>query len=466
MARRLLDLNGRAVTVSPLEPPGAGERHIALMNIAVTDETTGRAPLSPLSAKLAQPLPVVSVRIVGDGLVGVAGKAAQAFSPALATNATVSIDISAPHFTTRHLDVPFACSLRTLMAPAGAALTLDSAAGLIAGSRLLISTPDGLPAEIGTVSVLGPGVNEVTLENVPSAVYPVGSLVQPLPPDAALELHHEPVLIAGRVLKRSGATLAPLANATVRVSKLWRQVPLAGSAAPPEPPMVGLPPPPSPWPAPIAPIFPPLYGDFAAGTLLEVEDRPVDAGMSAKTLLDDNAAGMMELRLSDAVGLAVGDVLAIDADDTGTREILDVAAIALSATAADWARVTFHNPLALAHRAGRIVRRLAPIAPAVTRILNYDGVAGDGALLFDTTAIAGTHQVRVTDAGPPIRHSYHQLAILAAVTDADGFYRLPPLTRAGKIEIAAKDSGSAATGAVELVPDYSVSETQRDVTVS
>jgi hypothetical protein len=221
-----------------------------------------------------------------------------------------------------------------------------------------------------------------------------------------------------------------------------------------------------PWDPPIAAIRPPCYADVTTAASVEFEDRPIDAAMSAKTLLDDVPVGATEIRLFDAVNLNVNDVLAIDADDDGRREIFDVVAIELSCTPADWATVTISQPLALSHVAGRMVRRLGAAAAGAPVALNYPAFAGDAALLFDTTGIAGGHQVRVVDPGPPIVHSYHRLDILATTSDANGFYRLPPLSRAGKVEVAAKDSGSAAHNEIELVPDYTVTVNPLDVLVS
>jgi hypothetical protein len=112
------------------------------------------------------------------------------------------------------------------------------------------------------------------------------------------------------------------------------------------------------------------------------------------------------------------------------------------------------------------VRRLSAVAPFLTHALNYDGVTADSVIFFDATGFTGAHQVRIVDGGPPVRRAYHRLTAFITTSDADGFYRLPPLTRVGKIELAAKDSGSPAKGSVELVPDYTLPETQRDLTVS
>jgi len=84
-------------------------------------------------------------------------------------------------------------------------------------------------------------------------------------------------------------------------------------------------------------------------------------------------------------------------------------------------------------------------------------------LLFDTTAVTGSHQVRLVDG---TRHAFHRVSIYSATSDAQGYYRLPPITRAGKIELTAKDSGSAAHVEAEIVPDYSLDPSRQDLTVS
>ena len=468
MARRTVLVDDTWITISPLEAPVAGDRECALLRIALLDETTGRAPASGVTASLTRPsAAVASVRVVDEALVGVAGRPSPAFLPLLATTGQIDLDIEATRFTRRQLSVSFACGLRTLTAVANAdVLTLDSSANLLVGQRLLICTADGARVEYGTIRALGPGANEVTLERAVNSPYPADGLLQPLPADQSVELHREPIIITGRILKKSGAKNLPLAGADVRVSKIWRQVPPAGTIVDPEPPVAGGVPPPPPWDPPIAALWPPSCADITTSASLEVEDRPIDAAMSPKTLMDDVAAGSVELRLSDGLGLTVNDVIAVDADDGGRREIVEVTGISLAGTANDWSWVSVSHPLALNHSRGRVIRRLQPTAPAIVRMLNYAVARGDQGVLFDTTGIAGSHQVRLVDAGPPSICSFHRISMLTAVSDAQGFYRLPPLTRAGKIEISAKDSGSAASNSVEFVPDYDVEENHVDIVVS
>jgi hypothetical protein len=221
-----------------------------------------------------------------------------------------------------------------------------------------------------------------------------------------------------------------------------------------------------PWDPPIAALSPPAYANIPKAGTLVIEDRAVDAAVSAKALLDDVVPGAASMRLADAAGLAAGDVIAVDADDAGRREIHEVDTIAPSGAATDWARITIRQPLALAHTHGRLVRRLkAPAAPTAIA-LNYAVAAGDEAVLFDASGITGTHQVCLIDPGPPVVHAFQRIDILTATSDADGFYRLPPLSRAGKIEIFAQDSNTPANGQAELVPDYASSENRVDIVVS
>ena len=157
MARRVIDVDGAPVTVSPLEPPSAGGRRAAILTVTVTDETSGRAPLAPVWADLSTSLPSASIRMVDAGMVGVEGKPAELFSPTLAASQTISLDIGAPRFATRHLEVTLQSSLRSLTGPSGAVLSLNSAAGLTVGMRLLLGTPDSTGVELATIAASGAG---------------------------------------------------------------------------------------------------------------------------------------------------------------------------------------------------------------------------------------------------------------------------------------------------------------------
>jgi hypothetical protein len=466
MSRYDVRVGDATIAVSPIEPPAAIDRACELMRVALVDETTGAPPLGAVTARLTAPAARASVRVAHPGLIGVAGRPGAAFASRLATNGWVEIDIAAPRYAPRRLSVVFACKLRRLASSAaGAALTLDSSAGVEPGQRILVGRVDGTLAEIGLVATVGPGAGQVTLRQALGFPYPAGSPVQPLPADQEIELRRRRVSVVGRILLRAGAATAPLAGARVRVSKLWRRIPPAGVVAPPDPPDPGAPAPAPPWDAPIAGLSPPAYVDLAAGAI-ELEDRAVDAGVTAKALLDDVPAGARRLRLSSATGLGAADIVAVEADDDARREILEIRAIVPAGGPADWAQVTLTHPLAFTHGRGRLVRRLAPPAAVVSRALNYGVAGGDEAVLFDATGLAGRRQVRLIDPGPPLAQSFHTIDVLAATSDADGFYRMPPIARAGKIEIFAQDAGSAAHAAVEVVLDYDQPEHRVDVTVS
>ena len=465
--RRTVDVQGSAVVISPLGPPPVPERSSAIMAVTVRDELTRRAPRARLTARLTRPSAAEAmVRIVEDSLIGVAGRPARAFTPSIATLGRVELEVRAQRYITRRLAVEFSCSRRTVASPSGNAIvTLNSSLGLQATQRLLIGTDDGARAEFAVIAALGPLANQVTLVVPLTSPFPAGATVQPLPPEQTLEMHRAAVSIQGRILKKTGTAITPLANADVSVSKLWRTPPGAGAAGTPETPVPGGPVPAAPWAAPIAALWPPLYADMPVGTALDVEDRPADAAMSVKTLLDDVPEGASELRVSDALNLLPNDVLAVDADDPSRQEIVIALQVNLSAAAADWARVRINQPLALLHRRGATVRRLQAAVPSFSTTLNYAAVAGDEVLLFDTTGFAGRHQICLRPPGPPAAAAFQQLIPLLVRSDAQGFYRLPPISRAGKIELYARDSGSSASSAVEFIPDYDQHENQVDVIV-
>ncbi|MBR0820212.1 hypothetical protein [Bradyrhizobium liaoningense] len=468
MARRKVQVQDRMLTVSMLEPPPVGHRPCALLQVTLLDELTGRPPLSSFTARLMTPPAAdASIRVVHEGLLGVAGRPERAFAPQLATIGVIELEIEAARFARRRLAVRFACARRALASAAtSAVITLNSNAGLEPGQRLLLGSLDGSRAEFGVIAAIGPGANQVTLQQAVNFPYPAGSPVQPLPADQLLALRRKPVTIVGRVLKRTGAVTAPLAGATVRVSKIWRQIPPAGTTVDPELPVPGGPAPAGPWDVPIAALWPAAYADIPGTGSIRIEDRSVDGATSPKTLLDDVAAGSTALRLSNAVGLGVTDVIAVDADDAGRREVFAIRSITPSGSASDWSRVVVNQPLAFDHKRNRLVRRLLGPAAGAPVALNYAVARGDEAVLFDASGTTGSHQVRVFDPGPPLVQSFHRIDVLATTTDADGLYRLPPITRAGKIELLAKDSSSPASKAIEFVPDYAMFENRVDVTVS
>lgn len=471
MTRRLIELDGVLEAISPLEAPAAGNRICALLRVNLVDETTGRAPRAAVFARITHPLNAgVSVRVIDSGLIGVSGRPNQAFPTLLGTFGRLDLEIGAPRFLTHRLSVRFACAVRALTAgSAGNVLSLSSSANLVVAQRVLLSTADNTRVEFGVIAVLGPGANQITLASAPTSPFASGSSVQPLPADQRIDLHRESVSIVGRISQRTGSTFTPLANADVLISKVWRQAPVAGVVVNPEPPVAGGPIPGSPWPAPIASIHPPGYGAFASFTDVQVEDRGVNGVMAAKVLLDDVPPGATELRLSNGtnVGTGLGSVLAINADNADRRELVIVNQITAPGALTDWVRVRISQPLALLHRRGAIVRRLQSVAVDPTPPqLNYAAIRGDTTLLLNMNSIVGAHQIRLVDPGPPIAGTFHTLAAYATKTDAQGFYRLPALSRAGKIELFAQDSTATLSASVEFVPDYEQPENQLDVIVT
>ena len=141
MARRNVQVRDRMLTVSMLEPPAVGHRPCALLHVTLTDELTGRPPLASFTTRLTKPSTNdASIRVVHEGLLGVAGRPERAFAPQLAATGVIELEIDAARFARRRLAVRFACARRTLANAATAAIvTLNSNANLLPGQRLLFA---------------------------------------------------------------------------------------------------------------------------------------------------------------------------------------------------------------------------------------------------------------------------------------------------------------------------------------
>ena len=91
-----------------------------------------------------------------------------------------------------------------------------------------------------------------------------------------------------------------------------------------------------------------------------------------------------------------------------------------------------------------IVRKLGVPAAAAVVPLDDAALENDPTLLLATAALADQQQIALADPADPASLAHHHLVRYAARSDADGYFRLPPLSRS--------DSGdhrrvSAAAGA-------------------
>ena len=120
MTRVTLQVDGRALTVVPDDPPFDAMRLRALFRARAVDEITGRAPRVPLALVASHPR--VAPRVSDGGLVGLVGRPWEVLAPLLAPSARVELALSAPRFVGRRIAADLAATQRHLVAtaPAGA----------------------------------------------------------------------------------------------------------------------------------------------------------------------------------------------------------------------------------------------------------------------------------------------------------------------------------------------------------
>jgi hypothetical protein len=171
-------------------------------------------------------------------------------------------------------------------------------------------------------------------------------------------------------------------------------------------------------------------------------------------------AGATSLRVSNAQGVAAGTLFAVDAGDPDRLEYAEVVSVAAASTPDQPATVTVTPPLAGGHRTGAVVQRMTAGAAGASRALTREALPGDGVLfLANLAGLATGDTVRVAGGGGANEH--HRVRLFDVVTDAAGYYRLPPLGRVAQLNVRAQ-SGAIAPVTLELRPDYTQASQRLD----
>jgi len=242
----------------------------------------------------------------------------------------------------------------------------------------------------------------------------------------------------------------PLAGAQISVTGIWRTPPPANVVVAPDPPN-------------LVALQPPLYVDRAALTQsLAPRDLP-PVTSNDKALMDDVAASANPIRLSNRLGLAVGNILLIDAEQPDLAEFIAIKSLPTTAPADQPTAVTLDHPLIFSHRREAVVRQVNPQAPGASRNITVDALAGDSCLFLSAlNGLSGAAAVEIT--GPPGPDEYHKLTQFTVTSDADGYYRFPPLSRVAQLEIHAEKIIGAQTfqATTTFRPDYQQRDNRLD----
>jgi len=263
-----------------------------------------------------------------------------------------------------------------------------------------------------------------------------------------IDLHSEPVSVRGRVGLSTGTVIAPIAGAAVRVTGIWRTLP------------AGVLPPPSDPPTVVA-LRPPLYFDRAAAVGLVRQREMVPVVGDTRTLLEQARASTPTLRVSNSNGVAAGSILRVDSAPE-RWEFATVLSVVAGSTVDQPATVTLTYPLREEHAPGTDVIRVTPQAAGADIALGLDATEGDTCLLL--TSMAAIVSAAIVELhGGPSAVEYHHVSRFSTVSSAEGFYRLPPISRVAQIEIEVDDGVHAPLTQV-VAPDYALPENRVDFT--
>ena len=236
-------------------------------------------------------------------------------------------------------------------------------------------------------------------------------------PLGSVALHRIPISLAGRTVSR---TRTVRAGATVTLDGIWLTLAdLFSPAAAPN----------------LVTLASPLYADRGGGATVAQQNLTAAPATEAKQLLQPGNIGDAAVRLSDQQSLAIGDILALDAQNSARAEYLAIVGIADPGSSSDQpASAVLAFPLARPHRAGAVAIRMIPSVAGATNTLARPALSGDVTLYpASMNGLDATMTALVVSGGAA--DEYHAAGLVAATSDADGYLRLPPLHRLAQLRL-------------------------------
>jgi hypothetical protein len=269
-----------------------------------------------------------------------------------------------------------------------------------------------------------------------------------------INLHREPSRIKGRCVQEAPVQRNPLAGVTIAITGLWRQFP-ASNVFPPmvmEQPL-------------ILSLQQPLYRDHSAG-ISNLMQRNLSLVAGEEKLLQlPVSAGKTQVRLSDRINLNPGDLLAIQPDYADLAEYIQIAAVDTSSSANQPALITLEYPMRKLHLQGVTCVRTS-LLPDVfaANTLAQDAFANDQTIFLNSLIDLANTYVEISDGiNAP---EYHVVRLYSVLSDAQGFFRLPPLHRVAQIEIVASRADLPTPVTVVFSPNYESAENRLDLVFS
>lgn len=250
-------------------------------------------------------------------------------------------------------------------------------------------------------------------------------------------LQREPVRLAGQITRRVAGSRVPEVGASVQISGIWRSTPASDAIVPPSP-------------SHIVAIHPPLSADFGLVTVLSRLDETGLIG-TPKTLEATFSFGASSITISNWNGLVVGSRIRIG-DESEKEEVIAIESISPIGDDSLPATIELEYPLHYTHPKGTSVQGLDlnPIGGP----LGLDEIAfeGDHNLLMDPLTLTDGDWISLSDGIAPT--AYHRVHLFSAVTDGNGRYRFPFMSRVAQFDLTVT-SGPDTLGPITHSSDFS-----------
>lgn len=463
MTRQTIHVGAAALSVNFIDPPLTAMRLWSIASGLARDEITEAPPSSRLSVRVSEPH--LGVNDGDDGSFCIVARPWSAFPPLLAPSYPLNLTLSAPGYASFEFRIDLSTQQRSIAAPAPASgdviVALNDVSHLKAGQVLLLGPAD--KAERRVIANLGPGAQQVTLD---SGLIGARAVNDPVVADAwtpadlgVIGLRRRPVTLHGRAVRRDAATNTdvPVANATIAVTDFWWTLASfrtlqPGSMTQPNPALRAF----------ALGVEPGIYAARVAGVGQLAELALQSPSGDDHLLMAAANAGDTTIRVSDRQLLTPGTLLRIDPDQADIAETLRIVGISGWGTPDQPGVATLAFPLRNDHRVNaRVVRVLTPFPPGPNKVLRREAAPGDRCVFVsDLAGLATDNDMQITGGTAPDEHQ--RIALLTAVSDADGYFRFPALHRIAALRLHATAAALLALD-FEVQPDYGQLESWLDV---
>lgn len=262
-------------------------------------------------------------------------------------------------------------------------------------------------------------------------------------------LRRAPVVLSGRTVELDAQNRpVPVPSADVAISGIWRLVADIDLAAGPD------------TAARFLSLSPSLYADRATADVTIVTLTPA----GAPTRLTSSATpGDTFVNVLSTAGIVVGNVVRIGTSDPDLMENMVVAQVISRNDPASPGQLRFSYPVQRKHYSGEDVDVVAVMGAGPDATATEAARAEDSILFVNTTSpFTGAAFVQVLT--PAMDNEYLTAAPIVAVSDAEGFYRLPCISRIAAFEVSA--SAGALTATANFTPNYGLFSNGLDLTMS